>query len=271
MVDRISAEQAYMDQVMTRTPVPQRGETYQIKTGDSLWKIAKKELASSNASKGDIQNLVYQIAKLNNMTTVEQMNNLKTSDNIILPKAGSSSAKTAPSKVSNTPKTQKTNGAAPSSQVKKQNPTENSTHVDKVAWKRESSEKSLLSLMDQLKTDKTINLRKMYSVPGSPNELYHVYCRKNDPNTFSGQHVIMSFVVDKKSGRINEVSFNDQSVKRNKIMYDYDLDVSGNIVSHDDKNINGHITKTKHGKLNPNELNELQSLLNGLLAKNSGV
>lgn len=230
MVEKISAEQAYMNHVMKQLPQAERGNVYKIKVNDSLWNIAKHNVASKNpkASKAEIQNYMYQIAKLNNITTIEQMNRLKVSTEIYLPKEVTSTRK---NKTVTTPAPVKTP-------------------------QRTSAETSVAKLINQIKNDKTVFIEKMYKGYEAPTDFYHVYCRYHDPKTGyrTPKHLLMSFSQN-KNGEIIEILFDDQQADKYQIKSDYIMDQKGNIVT------NNIFHQTNEGKATPAEIKELHSLL----------
>lgn len=84
MVEKISAEQAYINAVMQKLPNVENKKVHTLKYGESLWGIAKKTLGKE-ATNQEISNYMLLIAKLNNLTTIEAMNSLKASQKIYVP------------------------------------------------------------------------------------------------------------------------------------------------------------------------------------------
>lgn len=239
MVEQISAEQAYMNHVLKQLPQAERGEVYEIKSKDNLWEIAKRKLGSKKTklSRGEIQNYMYQIAKLNNLNTIEKMNTLKVKDKIYLPK-----------------EVQAANGAAVKSQK-----------VQKASQQRPSAETSLLNLTEKLKTDKSIKVEKMYKGYDSPNDLYHVFCYYKDPKSGyqTSMHPLVTFTKDNRTGKITSVSFDDDNDK-DPIRSDYNMDANGNIETN-----SFSLRKNNVGKIGKEELNELHNLLNSKIASSN--
>ena len=130
---QISQEQQYINAVMAKLPEIKSKKVHTLKTGDSLWSLAKESLGKK-ASNQEISMRMLMIAKLNNLTTIEQMNNLKATEKIYLPETYIETAK-----------------------------------KEKVLKKElNSSEKSALDILSTLQNDKTITLEDAfsYSTPG---------------------------------------------------------------------------------------------------------
>ncbi len=226
MVEKISSEQAYVNYVMGKLPESKKGAVHTMRKGDNLWNIAKKELNKKNATNQEISEYMLLIAKLNNLNTIEKMNNLRVNDKIYLPEAGTVQ------KMGN-------------------NTTENQT----------SAERSILQLKNIILTDQTIKVEKMYKGYEAKDDLYHVYNEYTYPETGfkSHKHPLMTFVMDKNTGNIKSITYNDQEKRLNTFSYDYVIDEKGQIVknSHTDK-------KQKAGKIDKQELEGLHSELKKL-------
>ena len=82
MFNSISAEQAYVNELMSNLPEVKDKKEYTLKKGESLWKIAKRELAAQNPTNEEIRDYMLLIAKLNNLTSTEKMNALKVNETI---------------------------------------------------------------------------------------------------------------------------------------------------------------------------------------------
>ena len=89
---QISQEQQYINAVMAKLPEIKSKKVHTLKTGDSLWSLAKESLGKK-ASNQEISMRMLMIAKLNNLTTIEQMNNLKATEKIYLPETYIETAK----------------------------------------------------------------------------------------------------------------------------------------------------------------------------------
>ena len=85
MLNSISGEQAYINAVMANLSEVKEKKEHIVQKGESLWSLAKKELNKKNASNKEISDYMLLIAKMNNLETVEKMNNIKASQKIYLP------------------------------------------------------------------------------------------------------------------------------------------------------------------------------------------
>ena len=142
---QISQEQQYINAVMAKLPEIKNKKEHTLKKGESLWSLAKQAL-HQNATNQEISTLMLMIAKLNNLTTIEKMNNLKASEKIYLPE----------------------------------------DCVDKNGnIKRElnDSEKTALDVLHTLQTDENLRLQDPFSYC-NPGRLYHVYNKHKYPSVF---------------------------------------------------------------------------------------
>ena len=85
MVEKVSlsAENSYIRQRFAQMPDLEKGEERVIKSGESLWKIAKSEVGKQ-AKKGEVNDYMLKLAKLNGFDTIEKMNNIKANSKIYL-------------------------------------------------------------------------------------------------------------------------------------------------------------------------------------------
>lgn len=86
MVEKVnsSSQNAYLRQRFEQFSNIEQGESRVIKSGESLWNIAKSNLGKG-AKNSEINDYVLQIAKLNGLDTVEKMNNISANTTIYLP------------------------------------------------------------------------------------------------------------------------------------------------------------------------------------------
>lgn len=189
---QISQEQQYINAVMAKLPEIKNKKEHTLKKGESLWSLAKQAL-HQNATNQEISTLMLMIAKLNNLTTIEKMNNLKASEKIYLPE----------------------------------------DCVDKNGnIKRElnASEKTALDVLHTLQTDENLRLQDPFSYC-SPGSLYHVYNKHKYPSGFvSHSHPVTSISMN-KDGTIKTLTFNDSNKKFNPWGYDYELRSDGTLIN----------------------------------------
>lgn len=236
MINNVDNQQAYIDYMMKKLPDVKKGEVYTLQKGDNLWNLAKKSISKDNVTNQEISEYMLQIAKLNNLETVEKMNTLKVSDKIYMP-ASSSVKSVHKDKIKND---------AGLTQTKEYN----------------SAEQSILELKATLLKDKTVFVEQ--ATPSFIN-LYHVYNDYIHPNSgyHSRKHPLLSF---KKGddGKIKRISFEDKNEDKNSSKYDYDMDSKGNIV------IDNYVKQTKVGKISQKDVNELNEILLNL-SKNAKI
>lgn len=204
---QISQEQQYINAVMAKLPEIKSKKVHTLKTGDSLWSLAKESLGKK-ASNQEISMRMLMIAKLNNLTTIEQMNNLKATEKIYLPETYIETAK-----------------------------------KEKVLQKElNSSEKSALDILSTLQNDKTITLEDAFSY-STPGVLYHVYNKRKD--SYYGyvdvKRVVGSISMG-KDGKIKDISFNDTKKHFNPWGFDYALYRDGTIINRYTKEPCGKLT-----------------------------
>ena len=204
MVEKISAENAYVRYMMEKLPDTKKGKEYTIKRGDSLWNLAKTELNKSQpATNAEISKYMLLIAKLNGMETIEEMNNIKAQEVIYLPDTEEVSAR---SLINSPDKPKELN----------------------------SAEQSFQDVLNTVLNDKSITIEQSY--PSLKNKMYHVYTKRADRvNNFSNKSPVLSFIL-KQDGNVDNISFEDINGDQNRYGYDYDLTRDGKITTHDYKN-----------------------------------
>lgn len=104
MVEKVnsSSQNAYLKQRFEQFSNIEQGESRVIKSGESLWNIAKSNLGKG-AKNSEINDYVLQIAKLNGLDTVEKMNNISANTTIYLPKKETSKNEQVTPKQENVP------------------------------------------------------------------------------------------------------------------------------------------------------------------------
>ena len=262
MVENVRTnEDAYIRSYMAKLPEIQKGETQVIKKGDSLWNIAREKLGKKS-KRGQVQNYMMSIAKLNGLDTQKKMNNLKVNSIIYLPKEVTNNSTTTPNDnpVKNKPevnKPVKTNNTTPSRKTK---PVEKPTQP---AVKLTPAEKAFEDRLNTLYTDKNIKIEKVQkSYPEIfQNELYHVTTTSNHGGFVHAGHNVLSFDVNKKSNKITNVTFEDDR-NINTFGYDYSLGSDNKI------NSNNHYPVINYGKITPQQRQKLDNKLHDLIKKN---
>lgn len=242
MVEKISSEQSYLNYVMKMLPDTKKGAVHTVKSGENLWNIAKKELNKKNAKKNEINDYMLAIAKLNNLNTIEKMNDLKVSQKIYLPAAGTVSSATNTTRVQ-TPNINK--APAPAANTKAVVSQPPSTEA----------EYSIVKLK-QIISQGNVQVEKMYKGYPSDNDLYHVYTKPKNYQT-SKKH-LMSFVINNKTNQITSVYFDNQKHDITPGKKDYQMDEKGIIKT------NKLINPKKEGYMNSAELKEFQTVLKAL-------
>ena len=231
MVEKISAENAYVRFMMDKLPDNTKGQEYTVKRGDSLWNLAKKELNKTKpATNAEISKYMLLIAKLNGLDTVEKMNGIKAEEVIYMPDTEFVSARELI----------------------------NSDYIDKEA-PLTSAEESFQDVLNTVLTDKTISIKQAYPYVGATQSLYHVYkAREGRPTSFSSQSPVLSFNI-KQDGKIDKISFEDVNGDKNSYGYDYDLTANGHITMH------GRMSAPK-GKISGEDFQKLETKLKDLAA-----
>ena len=189
---QISQEQLYINAVMAKLPDVEHKKEHILKKGESLWSIAKQSL-HKNASNQEISTLMLLIAKMNGLTTVEKMNNLKAAQKIYLPDGIDDSVKDGK------------RGLNP-------------------------AERTALSVLHTLQNDKNLIVQDpfFYWKPGS---LYHIYNKLRYPSGFvSHRHPVTSVNMG-KDGTISTLTFNDTEKHFNPWGYDYELQKDGTLIN----------------------------------------
>lgn len=234
MFNSISAEQAYVNELMSNLPEVKDKKEYTLKKGESLWKIAKRELAAQNPTNEEIRDYMLLIAKLNNLTSTEKMNALKVNETIYLPgKSNQTTQPPAPYKkeigwiktdfTSFKPDTTIALSRKAPIEIK---PVEPDKTEPADVKERTDVQKTVDKLITDLKTNKTLYLKRMHV----PNDVaYWVMGRKEHSSGFiSQQHPYAGFTLD-KNGEITKLTFegiNDLWRYGN----DYDVHSNGDVI-----------------------------------------
>ncbi len=81
------SEQEYFNLTLSKTPEVKRGEQHTLKKDENIWTIAREKLGK-NASKSELLDYTYKVAKLNGYKSLDEMNSLKVNEKIYLPDMG---------------------------------------------------------------------------------------------------------------------------------------------------------------------------------------
>ncbi len=216
-------EQRYIDNAMRRLPDVKNKRTHVIKSGENLWTLAKKELNNPKATNKEISEYMLLIAKANNFTTIEKMNNIKINQEIFIPEIQNKNV---------------------------QNPTK--TNQAKAQVPDTPAEKAFFEKLNILKNDKTVRVEKSDVLFGN---LYHVYHSYEDKkiNYKSDHRPVMSFTLD-ENNKVQNVSFEGAN-NIYEYGYDYNMNKKGVISK------NGDIYKKVLGQINPAEMEEFTQVL----------
>lgn len=212
MFNSISAEQAYVNELMSNLPEVKDKKEYILKNGESLWRIAKRELGNKKLTNEEIRDYMLLIAKLNNLTSPEKMNALKANETIYLPgKSNQTTQQPAPYKkeigwiktdfTSFKPDTTIAVSRKAPIEIK---PVEQVKPEPVEVKERTDVQQTVDKLLTDLKTNKTLYLKRMHV----PNDVaYWVMGRKEHSSGFiSQQHPYAGFTLD-KDGKIKKVTF----------------------------------------------------------------
>lgn len=229
MVEKISAENAYVRSMMDKLPDNAKGQKYTIKRGDSLWNLAKAELnKTKQATNAEISKYMLLIAKLNGLDTVEKMNSIKAEETIYMPDTEFVSARELI----------------------------NPEYVDKEV-PLTSAEQSFENVMDIVLNDESIITKKVYPHSWDNSTMYHVYTQRNDrASDFSNASPVLSFSVN-KDGNVDDIAFEDVNCDTNRYGYDYNLNRDGTIVTND-------YHKQNRGKISGEDFQKFETKLKNL-------
>lgn len=249
---------------------------HKIKRGDNLWNLAKSQLNKKNATNQEISDMMYRIARLNNMETLESANNIKIGDIIYLPAAAGTKKSEKPHTA---PKTETAN-LPPEEQVKR-----TSAEIKKILFPYGEdisyTQQSLLksrnkkNIPDDLyakhgkagmnywnevlkNPDEDLRIEKGYGL-GSKATALHI-TQKEGGNPY-GKTVAHLYVQTDKNGKIKEVAFNSAGIAINGIRFDYVLDSKGNLQKPDDFGIR----EIKLEQLPKEQYSEFLGLLQGYI------
>ena len=225
------AQAYYKQQYDAAKPSSENKVSYTIKKGDNLWNIAKEKLNKKNAKNSEIQGFMYQIAKLNNLNSLESANNLDINDVIYLPSSApltqppASSVRDVKVTAAEINKIIKPQGLSYFEQTRYAQ-----AHLQDVPDElyTENGKAGINYWADILNTDNVkLQFQKSYSVsPTKPSGL--VITKKENDFPYGKTEAYLLVQVD-DNGKFKEVAFNTPDVKMHRIQFDYELDSNGNL------------------------------------------
>ena len=225
MVEKVrNAQDSYIKNYMAKMPNIEKGEARVIKKGDNLWNIARSQLGK-NSKRGQVNDYMLAIAKLNGLDTSDKMNNLKINTTIYLPKNSSVKSNTQPI-------------------IKTQPNNIQKTQAEKC-------------FDDRIKTflnDKTVTVKKA-DIPELYSELYHVSYSKEDKKGYIHRDKpVMSVTISKDTKKIEEISFEDD---KNIYSFGYDYKIEkDNIIR------SSHaLSNQTYGKITPKQRDIIEKTL----------
>ena len=304
MVERVSNHNNLtVQQRFAQMPEVQKGNARVVNNGENLWTIAKSELGE-NAKNSEINDYMWQIAKVNGLDSEKKMNNLMTNTKLYMPKKNTQEQST---KVTTTPKqTVKKPVVTTQSKTQQQKfkPVSYSSlefHPKKIkpqavkpqavkpqatkpltakpkqmltvqqrvkttpAQKTTSAESSFNKVLKTIFTDKNIQVKEAYiSLLNKNEKLYHVETRHDYKNHTSFSYPVMSFTL--KNGQITEVSFDD-TVDNNPDGYDYKVTRNNKKASDIRTNKYEAMQGKKVGTIPPESMQKLENKLLTLMKK----
>lgn len=225
----------YKKQYAEAKPDTQNKVTYTIQKGDNLWSIAREKLNKKDVKNSEIQDMMYQIAKLNSFDTLEKANNLEINNVIYLP--SSSDSQSAVHSGSDTKKVRDSKTTA--AEINKILEPEGLNYFDTMRYKQkhidsvpvelytENGKAGINYWADMLNKDSKLFFQKSYSSsPTKPSGL--VITKKENDFPYGKTEAYLLVQVD-DNGKFKEVAFNTPDVKMHRIQFDYELDSNGNL------------------------------------------
>ncbi len=216
--------------------------SYTIKKGDNLWSIAKEKLNKRNAKNSEIQDMMYKIAKLNNMSSIEDANKLGINDVIYLPSSNTDEV----TPVSGSPSPSTSNISEPVRDV-----SETALEINKIiapegipdAYRslykyeniknippelyKENGKAGINYWTDILNGQHNLVIQKSYSIsPTTPSGL--VIMKKENDHIFGKTEAQLMVEFD-ENGNFKDVAFDTPGVNIYNIKFDYELDANGNL------------------------------------------
>lgn len=244
MVEKISKRQSYYNSVMAKLPDVKNKTVHSVRKGETLWNIARKNLNKKKVTNNEINNRMLLIAKINNMDSVEDMNNLKINQKIYLP-SQNNTAQTVHNNKSSKAKVVVNNKIKP---VIKKNTNKQTPAKTRVITRRTDAEQSVNSALNTIKNDKTVKVEKVNLYLS---DCYHV---SNETKSKLGSFInknnmVMSFSVGKDK-KINSIYLEDSKRNINVYGYDYKIDPNGAIRENQyPYSVKGKLSKQENNQL----------------------
>lgn len=283
-----NANRFYYDNKYMQTSVNTSSKKeYQIQKGDSLWDISKRCLKDKNATNAEVQDMMYKIAKLNNMNSVDAINNIQVNDIIYLPEENISRPKRcevkdwfvgpAVKRSVNNAKPEKSSQELVTEVVDKINkyivPEKSDfnytqhqmykfNNINKVPKElfREHANLGIKCWGEYLsKQDGSLKINKGNLYLASVKGALHIVKKSSD--RYDAQTLASMYVVADKNGKVKEVSFNSPELKINNISYDYKLDSNGNLSKITDGGTKSYLLSAVSDEDYKNLISSLQELL----------
>ena len=291
MVEKVSSTNAYIKQRFAHLPQVEKGEARVIKSGESLWNIAKAEVSKTKkkAKKSEINDYMLLMAKVNGLDTEEKMNKIKANSTIYLPgkekKNGGvnpqaartttpqrMTASTQPARTTNPQRT--TANTPPARTTNPQRTTANNQPVRRTgqkptgqqvvtaAKKLTSSEQSFADRINTIYSDPNVKVESSHLNLLDKAQLYTIYSKRTYANgRVSNSSPVMMVHIDDK-GKLESVTYDDNkdikpaffdyTVRRNK-------NGSGKITTHDYVEIGN---EPAVGTISAKDLDKLENWVN---------
>lgn len=227
-INNTEHEKSYYEKRYSSTPLAENKTAYSVKDGESLWSISKKHLNKETASNAEIQDMMYAIAKLNNKNTIESANKINIGETIYLPVYEET--------ITEEKKDVKTRIAESNEKIKKilyPNGEDKSiytkdlaryTNAEKIPKKLQEEHASAgLDFWIETLNDKNQNIQVEQRYKGT--KAAAIVVRKQNKDG-SNEQLYIQTGSDKK---LDGVSFSTPGLDIRDGVFDYDVDVNGNI------------------------------------------
>lgn len=250
MVEKVSSTNAYIQQRMAKLPQVEKGEAHVIKSGESLWNIAKAEVGKTKkkAKNSEINDYMLLMAKVNGLDTEEKMNKIKANSTIYLPGKEKKNGGVNPQAARTTTPQRTTTNNPPARTTTPQRTTTSNPPVRRTEQKPTgqqaatvtrtltSSEQSFADRIKTIYNDPNVKVESSHLDLLDKAQLYTIYSKRTYANgRVSNSSPVMMVHIDDK-GKLESVTYDDNkdikptffdyTVRRNK-------NGSGKITTHD--------------------------------------